>query len=1643
MALEDQQPSNTSSTGSPGERQSSEDRGVQAGAIPPERWSPIAAQIDQARKDLLDLGLRNPLLNYRLLKTRGLRLLSPNAAEVFRCLVLEERKLKFLPAVAEDAAADVTAELDQPASEDPGSATEGQDEVSPRGTTGVRTAHSGDDLRQRLVATYRLARTALEEQGVNILFVVLGMLNWYESESSEEPRAAPLVLVPITLERTARGTSFRVQFSGDDVGVNLSLLKKLQVEFGIELPEAPSFESTEDLNDYFDHVRRAVATQARWSVDTDAAAVGFFSFAKFLMFHDLDPCTCASEEAGPGSALLRDLLGEGFSAGPDDAIDESDLDKVLDPQDTFHVYDADSTQTAAILHARRAPCLVIQGPPGTGKSQTITNLIAEAVGAGSTVLFVAEKRAALEVVQRRLANAGLGDICLELHSNKTDKRAVLAELKRTLELGQPREPSVRESVADLVGHRDRLNAYCAAMNTSVGTSSTTPYNALGNLVRLAKRVNTTTLPPAVRELCIDGWTLEDFRRRTRLLKEIEKLMSEIGDPLANPFWGSKRQDYVPGDSHQVAEAANLAHKALEDLLDGCARLSVALRGRAVHDRGSLEEALAMAEVLASQPRLEGISLRHDAWGAEGERILELLSMSEWLCEARTRRENQLVPEAWRYDLGALNRVQQVLARIGQRWYRHFFSSYREAVRELAALLVGECPASPKEQLALVKDLVRAQVIAERLREAGELLQALFGSRLSNDTSRLSQLVTVAKWLTKVHKRIAAGELPGDVIELLERDCDTAGLARLQAEVQASRDRYAAAMDHAILTALRPDGKPDEHDLWQQPFAVQKTTLSSWGANPDALGDVVHYNNRMASLEAEGLQEWVEFIPVWKPEDGSLQDSLAFAWHHSVWKKAFREREALARFRGTAQTEVLEAFRDLDRELIKFNRSRVALAHWERVQKARTGAASGQVGVLMQEINKKRRHMALRKLLQKAGNAVQQIKPVFMMSPLSVAALIPKGTVQFDLVIFDEASQVRPVDTFGSILRGRKAIVIGDTMQLPPTTFFDKISELDSEDEDDAFDNPADMESILHLFRSKRAPERMLRWHYRSLHESLIALSNREFYDNRLVVFPSAAQLTDGLGVVLRFNPDTVYMPGARRAHNPKEAEAIARAVVKHARDFPDLTLGVVAFSQSQAHLIEDCIERERRLVNSCEGFFRDHPGEPFFVKNLENVQGDERDVMFISVGYGKQQSGKMSLQFGPLNHEGGERRLNVLITRARHRCEVFCNFRASDLMLEKSASRGVAALKRYLYYAETRELELAQASDREPDSPFEEEVAERIREAGYEVHHQIGSEGYFVDLGVVDPSHPGVYLMGVECDGASYHSAKWARDRDRLRQEVLEARGWRIYRVWSTDWYRGAERETRRLIEAIEKAKRTGPPTVPTAREEKDLAVEADKGRPEIFAGTLRAHREGSSIARSESFAAASPGSSGAPPYRQADLSPIVLQPRSAAGSLHRVSPQVMGDWVKVVVEAESPVHVQIVSKRIREGAGLRRTGSRIRRAVDQAIRSACARGLVERRGEFVWTRYAAEVLPRDRSHLPSDERSADLIAPEEIAGAILEAVRRSLGLERADLVCEVAWLLGFSRTSAEIEAAIGRVINAMCSAGRLRQKGTYLDFHS
>lgn len=1479
---------------------------------------PVSDKLEQARRDLLDLGLRNTLLNYRELKSKGVRIVDERPDEVFRILVEEGRSMSFLAAPEEGGegpVSDIAQELASILEEQMRKGEEDEVDARHKGTK-LQTPYTAGRLQYRLLNTYYAARTALEEQGVNLLFLALGMLDWYEDESSDQVHRAPLVLIPVSLSRESVRARFKVEYTGDEIDTNLSLQLKLKAEYGVDLPPVVEEDAGFAVQGYFESVARAVRHLPRWRVDRQAIVLGFFSFSKLLMYKDLDQANWPEDRKPSDHGVLRSLLHDGFRESDPLVGENEDLDERIDPADLYQVCDADSSQTMALLEAKTGRDLVIQGPPGTGKSQTITNLVAAAIADGKTLLFVSEKMAALEVVKRRLDQLGLGDACLELHSHKTNKKAVLAELQRTLELGRPRHEGRDQSAEELMQARERLNRYCRAVHAPIGESAVSPYRAYGMLLRLQKRLNGVDVP-AIEEMEPREWSESEYAERRSLTEELQALLARIGIPEEHPFWRSSRTVYLPSDRPLVEEKSRTARLCLEAVRQATTQLC-------------------------------------DPLGVDAPPDLPVLKSL-----IRTVR-NALTLAAYR-----------------PKWWRFLSKRYRQARREIFALYGADPPGSCKG----INDIFAA---------ANAILRAL-----ELDTEDLSE--GIQNLLNDQEGRRALQ----DSIE----------------KVETSLDAYRRVAEEAMKTVeLDESTRFGDGGLSTVAFDLQDALFRAWEEDAARLQDMVSWNHLTTRMREQGLAPVVEVAIAWEPAAEHLVDLLDQARYRLLVEEAMRERPELAGFDGQTHAHVVQKFCDLDKRLLELTQAYLARKHWERLP-ARTGA--GQIAVLRREFEKKRRHRPIRQLMLDAGQAIQAIKPIFMMSPLSVAAYIPPGSVQFDLVVFDEASQVRPADAFGAILRGEHAVVVGDSRQLPPTSFFDKVSAIDEEQEEEWDAGTADLESVLGLFLAQGAPEVMLRWHYRSRHQSLIAVSNHEFYDDKLVVFPAPDKTRQDVGLIFRHLPDTTYERG--KAVNRDEAAIVAQAVMEHTRKHPDLTLGVASFGIAQMRAIQDELEILRHRDPSCEGFFAAHPEEPFFVKNLENVQGDERDVIFISVGYGRTREGYLTMNFGPLNKEGGARRLNVLITRARRRCEVFSNLRADDIDLTRTNARGVVALRAFLKYAETGILDVARPQEGEAESPFEEAVAQALRGLGFEVHHQVGSAGFRVDLAVVDPKRPGRYLLGIECDGATYHSARWARDRDRLRQEVLKSLGWRIHRIWSTDWFRGPERELRRVVESIEKAKvgrgttetlKPADPPVPSpgiSPEGGDNGIEREPSRPSRYGIKV-------------------------PPYRMASVA-IDL----AGWELHEVPTTRLAEWIGEVVTMESPVHLLEVASRIASAAGIKRVGHRIRAAIERGAVLAARRSRVRRQGDFLWRPDMKTAPVRDRGQLPYASREIERVPPEELAEAVVLIVDGSVGVTQEEAVVEACRLLGYARVTDSIRQHAEQAIQTLLADKRLRLHNGFL----
>lgn len=1529
---------------------------------------PIAAAVEAARAELLDPGLDNPLIRARVSRTRGVEIVDERAVEVHRIIVGEGHAMDFVP---EGDARPSPEELGQPQHE----ARLPQRHVDRH----LQTPYPSAILQRRLVETEHAARTLVEEQGHNALCLALGALRWTHGDTA---LCSPLLLVPAVLERQNARCRFTVRHSEEEPGPNLSLSALLRAAHGFELPPLPD---PFDFAAWLGALEDAVAGRG-WQVDRDAITLDLFDARRFLLYRDLDPAIWPPGEAPHQHRVIRAVLGEGFGALP------SLLAASAKPPE-IEVVDADTSQTEALALVAAGCDVVIQGPPGTGKSQTITNLIAQAVARGEKVLFVAEKLAALDVVHRRLERVGLGAACLELHSHKTSKKAVLAELRRTLDLGRPEQSADHDADrAALDAVRERLVAHDAALTAPLAPTGLRPVDAIGRWHRITDAEALPRIPFAP----MAAWDRATLAARRDRVAELQAHVAALGQPAEHPFFGCTRTALGPAEAEQLGIALEAAAARSVSSTIAHAALAAELGLPPPDDMPSAKALRAIGQAFADAPDVDGMERPDPRWHRERAALEDALDLVDAI-NRETEAHPELLDEAWPEDVlvaaDALVEARAAIKALADKWWRVFSGRWRAAKATVAMLGRDELPDDPRVWHKRINAIIRARRHVRDLEGLAPLAAALFRARWRDRHLDAELIRRALYWLAEAHRWVESGEWPAGVRERLGRPWERERVRQLTYAATSAEKRRVTALAE-ITAALGWVGLA----LDELPAATLAEMLDRWRLHLDRFPALCRYNRLAAQARDEGLDGVVELAEHWPEAATRLVDAFEVNHLRGVLALARSERPAFGDFDPVRHRHAVERFRALDRGRFAHDRATVAGRHFERVP--RGGDAPGMT-VLRREMEKKARHLPLRRLFVEAREAVQAVKPVFLMSPMSVAGYLAPEGPRFDLVVFDEASQVRPVDALGALNRARRAVVVGDSRQLPPTRFFQRL--LDSGDLAGGEHNvTADLESVLGLFVAAGAPSRMLRWHYRSRHPSLVAVSNHLFYGDALTLFPSPVRdpaADDAIGLAWRHLPDAVYDRGGTR-QNAVEARAIARAVVEHALTRPQETLGVVAFSAAQADAIREAIERRRRTAVDAEGFFAAHLHEPFFVKNLENVQGDERDVILLSVGYARAPDGRVWQQFGPLNLDGGERRLNVAITRARRRCMVYTGLEPEDI--DPDASTGLAALRTFLAFARDGHLSMAPPRGR-ADAPFEDAVAAALEARGHAVHRRVGDAGCAVALAVVDPERPVRYLLGVDCDGAD--GERRIRDAIRLRPQVLRGLGWHLHRVWAAAWHRDPVGE----INAIEAA-------LAEAREgAAAIEIEEPIGPPPRAPGAVER------LAAIE-FA----------PFAAYDPWPGAIEGRFTA-----LAPAAADAVVLDVVHHEAPLTYWILARRIIAAGGASRLDARLQEALDRVLARLSDAGSLRRAGMFIRLPGAGRPSPRDRKALTRHERRATAVPPEELEAALIDTLRSARTLGEDELFVTTARRLGLPRSEAEWEPgvrAFESALGGLLAEGRARR---------
>jgi very-short-patch-repair endonuclease len=1562
-------------------------------------------RLQRWQRKLLDLTARNRLLHAPL-GTSGIPILCPDPGQLEDELA-DGKSFRIVAAPQMEDAMGRDTELHQSRTGEVLDSAYASDALA-RGE--VLSLLKEPKLDAQLVELFRKSRLDFAEGGSNTLFLAVGFLNWKKNATDTRVYRAPLLLLPVKLDRRSVRSGVRLSLLDDEPRMNLTLLEMLRQEFRLEVPELAAGLPTDghgvDVAGIWTAVRKAVRDTPGFEV-TEDVLLGSFSFAKYLMWKDLVDRT----ETLKANRVVRHLL---------------------------ETPPADSSQLAAVVGSARGCDFVLDGPPGTGKSQTIANMIAHNLALGRRVLFVAEKRAALDVVHRRLRANGLGPFCLELHSNKANKKEVLDQLDRAWTTAEelPAEAWARDAEA-ICRERDALNALVKALH-QVHPNGWTVHRAIGRVLLDAASPVQLHWPQQVTHDDIAMRVLKDVARRLGLQRTaVATLDMAAFQRVGETEWSNAWQA-------SLSKAASF----LAATIAACSSARAALLQRL------------------------GVEL-----SASGMGLSALAELVDFL------------PEAARMRLGFVFGPNALVALDGAQKASTLIAGYAESARGLSSQYSPDAiKALPLEHLASEWEKAKTAAWPISVFKRKAVLHELSTLGMPNldldrDLDRLRQMresqETVAR-LGEQAKSVPGWDGVGTDTQAMERTIVAAAKLRLLVARAADSPAQTGALRLTLQSLL---GEKTEELLVGSPLhqvaAEYSRTYSLFSgalAEFDRLAepsdsastpDLFETTGRQTSLliaNISGLNRWTAWLRVRKEalslgleplvdalEQGSVSpaDTLpAFESAYARWwvEQALDEAPVLRTFNLAEHTDRLARFRSLDDDFASLTKRYIRAKLCGVIPSKIDPKLPPGFATLHHQLQLSKRHKPVRQLVTEMGTALTTLAPCLLMSPLSVAQYLPANAPLFDVVIFDEASQIAPWDAVGAIARGRQLIVAGDPKQMPPTSFFSRGAGAD--DDSDLAD---DQESLLDECLGAALPRHRLTWHYRSLHESLIAFSNHRYYEGDLLTFP--APVTRDSAVTLKRVAGS-WSRGKSRT-NQIEAEAIVEEVVRRLTDAPLIdaeghfpSIAVITLNAEQQKLIEDLLDKARAQNPAIERFFAEDATEPVVIKNLETVQGDERDIVLLGIGYGPEtpDAPSMPMNFGPLNRAGGWRRLNVAITRARREMLVYTSFPPHLIDLNRTSSDALRDLKHFLEFAEQGPRALGQAiagSLGGYESPFEEAVAEGLRNLGWSIVPQVGVSRYRVDLGIVHPDRPGDYLVGVECDGAMYHSAATARDRDKVRESVLRQLGWRLLRVWSTDWWidrRAALQQLHARLEVL-LAERRGDDQ---DEERKRLEKEALKSKAtEILNESSLAFTDESS-AQGELQQLQPVGQQSPPAYEilpvSAEDSPMTvdipslqtaLQPNTRPDNFQQgvyratcfdteklllqpdqffeptYSPQI-AELIAKIVQQESPLRDDVLVERIARAHGFLRSGNRIRDRVLSLAQSAYYLLMEEGGATFVWADVGtASSWSLARFPATNDDcRSIEDIALVELAaafpkndqGAYVTQVARNFGVKRLGL---------------------------------------------
>ncbi|MES2331853.1 MAG: DUF3320 domain-containing protein [Bacteroidota bacterium] len=1455
------------------------------------------------------------------------------------------------------------------------------------------------ELVNSMISLYRSSRLSIEENGANTLYIALGLLKWYETTVSEKPRYAPLLLIPVEIVKKSVQKGFVIRSREEETMMNITLLEMLRQDHGINiggLENLPKDDSGVDVKSVFTIIRQAVMSKKGWDVE-EQSFLATFSFSKFILWNDIHN----NSDNLLKNKLVKSLVSGKLEWNPADAIDYN-LDQDIHPASISLPISSDSSQLHAVITSAGNESFVLHGPPGTGKSQTITNIIANALYQGKKVLFVSAKKAALDVVHSRLHSIGIGAFCLELHSNKTKKTAVLEQLKIVTETSRNAMLGNYQSEADrLFKLRCELNEYVNILHQKTSFDL-----SLSELINRYCELKPSTNSVFFSASDIRGITTEKLASWDDKTEELQVVATICNSVFNHPLQSIQASQYTQQLKLESLQMLTEYEHQLDEIGKQISKVTSSLKYEIdIKTKQQTDILKNICVLLCSLPDSPASLFGIERAEQNLSHIIGLAGHGEKRNELRDSLLQQFSTDIFSIPAESLL-MQWNIAQ--NKWFIPRLLNQSAIVKTLKKLSqTGSIDKNLVPQI--LNTVITYKTEQSELDKATDLpkqLQFLWKNGDCNWKDLINicnHIININRELHKLSDPISAARWRNNLSEYFGE-----GSSAYIQQQKVILNNYCNSIQDVHRTekkleeVLQIDFKklPNIETDW---IETSKKYTQQWLENIDLLKDWMNWNRLKVIAIHDGL---IPLINACENNDIPATDIFT-AYKRGLYKSCINNiidnNVTLSSFNGKLFDEKIRKFKEISNLFERLTKEELYAKLASNIPDfTKEAAQSSEIGILQKAIKNNGRAMSIRKLFDLVPNLLPRLAPCMLMSPISVAQYFDTADEKFDLLVFDEASQLPTCEAVGAIARAKNVIVVGDPKQMPPTNFFatNNIDEENIEKED--------LESILDDCLALSMPSQHLLWHYRSKHESLIAFSNAKYYDNHLLTFPST---DDILSKVTYVHVDGIYETKGR---NKAEAEMIVEEILRRLND-PSLSkqsIGVVTFNMVQQNLIEDLLNDVFKVRPDLEKAATDRD-EPLFIKNLENVQGDERDVILFSITYGRNDQGKLNMQFGPLNRDGGWRRLNVAVSRARYEMKVFSIMGSTDIDLRRTDKKGVADLKDFLAYAEKGTTALANkaSAGRGKDVSFSIMLANEIQKHGYSVHTNIGCSTYKIDVGIINPSNNNEYLLGILCDGDNYFNAKTTRDREITQPQVLKSFGWNILKVWSADWWENPDKSIFEIIKAIKEIQENG-----SVKEV--VAESASQIEPESFLQQAPYQPLTNIYNDSKNV------------YDTCVLE-IILN-NSSEQFLFNSNKKIILDQITRVLHIESPVSKDLLCKRVLSAWGIARNGARINGYFDFLFSELRINQLNHENRIFLW-KAGQHPLDSNFYRVPKNDiekRDADDLPPEEIVNVVRKVLVEQISLSRADLIRETAKLFGFSKVGNNVEAAMNLGINLALKSG-------------